>query len=433
MLPVDEAALNEHLRAIGFRHGRIAVIFLVVFVAVLWPTDWIVFRGMPEVQNSVGALRLSILAVAAASFALLNTAWGVRTPNLILGVGGTIIMFAIGRFLGRLGDPDQPWVHLAYPAIFVSVVAPIRLAPRALLVGALTVALCAGCLWSFPRHFHAPLVGLMLSFVFSMAVMVVAVGSLSFSILRRSFYQSLALERASRELANVNEDLESRVMTQTRDLRRLAEHLECAREEERKRISRELHDELGQQLTALKLALELTQQRLTDDPQRIRANLSDIEALVKRTHATVRHLVTELRPVPLEELGLRAAIEGLAQQTEQRSAVRCQLDIEALDSVPTDLGMVAFRVVQEALTNVLRHARAARVEIIATSRNGELKLSVSDDGVGPPAVLRPSGFGLIGIRERVTTLNGHLEMRPRTGGGTTLAVTLPLRRTLAAS
>ena len=431
-LPVDDELLDEHLRAVAFRHGRIAVLFLTAFVGVLWPTDWVVFRGQHEVQHIVGALRLAIITTCGTCFALLNTAWGARRPNLILGACGASILFFIGWFLAKLGNPDQPWPHLAYAALFFSVLAPVRLNHRFWLVGALTFALLSGFVGSFPQHFHAPMCGLLISFLISLALMVVAVGNLSFKVMRQSFYQSLALEGASRELADVNEELEARVRSQTHDLRRLAQHLEHAREEERTRIARELHDELGQQLTALNLTLALTQQRVNDGPQRIKANLSELESLLKRTHKTVRQLVTELRPLPFDQLGLSEAIEWLARQTEQRAQLRCKVVVEKLDGLSAAVSTAAFRVIQEALTNVQRHARAKTVEIVAVVQGSELMLSVSDDGVGLPPLARPSGFGLIGIRERVASLAGRLELRERTGGGTTVAVTVPLAQTAAA-
>jgi signal transduction histidine kinase len=423
----DEAALDEHLAAVAYRYGGGAALFLAAFVGALWPTDWFVFRGLPEVQNAVGGLRLAVIAAAAASFALLNTTIGLRRPMLILGGAGSLILFAIGWFLARLGTPEQPWVHMAYPALFFSVLAPLRLPERALLVATLTVALCTGFLASFPLHFHTPLVGIVISFVVSMAAMVVAVGHLSFRIVRQSFYQSRALERATRELAETNETLEQRVRAQTQDLRRLADHLERAREEERTRIARELHDELGQQLTALNLSLALARQRCATDPQKVAGNLADLEALLSRTHGTVKQLVTELRPLPVDELGLQASIERLARQAQEHGQLRVRVAAADLEAVPPDIGAIAFRVVQEALTNVVRHSRARHAEVLTSVRDGELSLTVTDDGVGLPSP-RPHGFGLLGIRERVAMLTGRFELRPRAGGGTALSVMLPLNR-----
>ena len=417
---------DEHLRGVAYRNGRGAALFVAAFVAALWPTDLVVFRRMPEMQSTVSWLRLAVIGTALAVHLAMRTRFGPRYATVLLGLGGAIIMGAVGWGFGEIGGPERPWIHLAYPALFFSVLAPVRLGARVALVSVLAVALCSGFLLPHPQYWHDPLTTLALSFTASLVALVVAVGHLSFRIMRNSFYQSLELERASTELAELNETLESRVREQTRDLRRLTDHLERAREEERTLIARELHDQLGQELTALHLALALSTQRFAKDPKSIGGNLEEMTALLKRTQSTTRNLVTELRPQLLDELGLQAGIEWLIRQTEQRSEVRCTLTAEALDQLGPDVSTVAFRIVQEALTNVVRHARAKRVEVRLAVRDGALELAVIDDGIGLPMDERPGGFGLIGIRERVATRAGRMELGARADGGTVLSVTLPL-------
>jgi signal transduction histidine kinase len=401
-------------------------LFLACFALFLWPTDALIFRGMPEVQRAIAWQRGLLIVVLMSVWALLGSRIGPKRPTLILSVGGAIILFGVGWGLGQLGGAQRPWIHLAYPALFFSVLAPVRLGARSLLVGGLAFALCAGFLLPHPEHWRDPMLGLVLSFAMSAAIMVVAVGHLAYRILRQSFYQSLALEQMSRALAELNGTLELRVREQTGDLRRLTDHLVRAREDERAHISRELHDELGQELTALGLGLALTRQRFDRDPKSISGNLADLDALLQRTRATTRALVTELRPRMLDELGLAAALEWLARQTEQRANIPCKLTIDAPADLPHDTSIVAFRIVQEALTNVARHAKATSAAVEVSARDGELTLSVSDDGVGLPATGNTSGFGLIGIRERVFTLSGRLDLSSRPGAGTRLTVSLPL-------
>ena len=417
---------DEHLRGVAYRNGRGAALFVAGFTAALWPTDLLVFNRMPELQSTINWLRVAVIGIALAIHLLMRTRIGPRHPTLLLGVGGALVMYSVGWGFGEIGGPERPWIHLAYPALFFSVLAPVRLRARVALVSVLALALCAGFLLPHPQYWHDPLTVLSLSFVSSLVALVVAVGHLSFRIMRQSFYQSLELERASTELADLNDTLETRVEEQTRDLRRLTDHLERAREEERTRIARELHDQLGQELTALHLALALSTQRFAKDPKSIGGNLDEMTALLKRTQTTTRNLVTELRPQLLDELGLQAGIEWLIRQTEQRSPVRCLLHAEALAELPPDVSTVAFRIIQEALTNVVRHSKARQVEIRLRAHEGTLDLAVSDDGVGLP-MERPSGFGLIGIRERVATRAGKMELGERPGGGTVLSVRLPLQ------
>ncbi|HWE31144.1 MAG TPA: sensor histidine kinase [Polyangia bacterium] len=417
---------DDHLRGVAYRNGRGAALFLAAFCAALWPTDLIVFRHMPEMQSTINWLRIAVIGTSFAVHLVMRTRLGPRYPTLLLGAGGALVMYAVGWGFGEIGGPDRPWIHLAYPALFFSVLAPVRIGARVALVSVLAVALCSGFLVPHPQYWRDPLTTLSLSFVASLVALVVAVGHLSFRIMRQSFYQSVELERASTELADLNETLESRVREQTRDLRRLTDHLERAREDERTRISRELHDQLGQELTALHLALSLSTQRFAKDPKSIAGNLDEMTALLKRTQSTTRNLVAELRPQLLDELGLRAGIEWLIRQTEARAPVRCALAADgALTDLGPDVSTVAFRIVQEALTNVVRHAKAKTVEVRLGVRDAVLELVVSDDGIGLPMDGRPSGFGLIGIRERVATRAGTMELRARAGGGTVLSVTLP--------
>jgi signal transduction histidine kinase len=418
---------DEHLRAVAYRNGRGAALFVAAFVAVLWPTDLVVFRNMPETQATINWLRVAVISSAILIHLTLRTSLGPRKPTLFLGLGGALIMFAVGWGFGNLGGPDRPYIHLAYSALFFSVLAPVRIVERTILVSGLALALMTGFLAPHPEYFGDPMTTLAISFVASLVALVIAVGHLSFRIMRQSFFQSLELERASTQLSNLNDTLESRVREQTLDLRRLTDHLERAREDERTRISRELHDQLGQELTAMHLALALCQQRFAKDPNTIKSNLEEMRALVQRTQSTARNLVTELRPQLLDELGLSAGIEWLVRQTEQRAPLRCWLVAEGLGGLPPDVSTVAFRIVQEALTNVVRHAKAKTVEITLGVRGERLDIAVSDDGVGLPMGPRKSGFGLIGIRERVATRAGTMEISARAGGGTVLAVSLPLR------
>ncbi len=398
-----ETALDEHLRRMAYRNGKPATLFLLAFTVAAWPTDAWVFRHMPDVRHTVTGLRSAVVVCCLLTYLLLRTRLGPRHAIWFLGGCGSLLMASIGYCLGGLGGPGTLWIHLAYPSLSFSILAPLRFGGRVLLVFSMTIALSVGALVPYPAHWHDPFVFVMISFVFSMAVMVSAVGHLSFRILRQSFYQSLALENAER-----------------------------TREEERTRIARELHDELGQELTAMNLSLALTQQRFERDPPSIKSNLQELDALLKRTHQTTRHIVTELRPPMLDSLGLGAALEWLARHT-QRNGVLCALNAEGIEHLSTETSAVTFRIVQEALTNVVRHAHASRADVTVVARARRLAITVSDDGVGPPTKTARQGFGLLGIKERVATLAGRLDLRARPGGGTTLAVILPLRAREATS
>jgi two-component system, NarL family, sensor histidine kinase UhpB len=209
-------------------------------------------------------------------------------------------------------------------------------------------------------------------------------------------------------------------------LRELSASVVEAREEERRRIARELHDELGQRLTALKidLATLAAQAGLPTDDVRVAA----MQAMLDDTVASVRRIASDLRPLMLDDLGLNAAIEWLARDASRRMgiAVHTRLPLDE-PAVEQRVATALYRMVQEALTNVARHAQAHSVEVALQAQDGQLVLTVADDGVGltEQALQRAGSFGLMGLRERAHGLGGTIDVGPRPGGGTRLTVRLP--------
>jgi PAS domain S-box-containing protein len=214
----------------------------------------------------------------------------------------------------------------------------------------------------------------------------------------------------------------------------MRERVEAAREEERTRIARELHDELGSTLTRVRWDLEALEKDLTgaaaqpDDS--LHERFAVATGLVDATIDSVRRIASELRPAGLDDLGLVAALEMQVQQFQRATGVTCRLDVLLDDGyhLPGEQSSNLFRIVQEALTNVSRHARATVVNIVLEERDGELTLEIRDNGVGiPPAALTsPTALGLIGIRERAALVGGTVEISTP-GKGTVVAVRLRAR------
>ncbi|HYN59001.1 MAG TPA: PAS domain S-box protein [Rubrivivax sp.] len=217
-----------------------------------------------------------------------------------------------------------------------------------------------------------------------------------------------------------------------RELRMLSANMVDAREDERRRIARELHDELGQRLTALKMELASlgAQVRAEVRASRVAAMLE----MVDETVASVRRISTDLRPLMLDDLGLNAAIEWLAHSWGARMGIKVDLRLGRSDPDVGDAAAIAlYRMVQEALTNIARHAHASQVRIQTRSRGGELLLTVQDNGVGfaEASMYREGSHGLMGMRERAYMLGGELEIGNARGGGGRIAVRLPLRQAVA--
>src|SRR5713226_8612269 len=213
----------------------------------------------------------------------------------------------------------------------------------------------------------------------------------------------------------------------TVDLQRSREHLVTAREEERRRLRRDLHDGLGPQLASLTLKLETARNRLTHDPL-ADTLLSDLATRTQATVADIRRLVYALRPPALDELGLLSALRELTLQSSDQVSVHLDAP-DCLPELPAAVEVAVYRIAQEALTNVVRHAHARRCDIRLTldETAGRLSLSIQDDGCGLPPV-RNVGVGLISMRERAEELGGTWTIEQVHTGGTHVLARLPYAR-----
>lgn len=210
--------------------------------------------------------------------------------------------------------------------------------------------------------------------------------------------------------------------------------LVTAQEEERRRIARELHDSLGQYLAAMSFGLQAVRAEVTGPAADRLGRLADLS---KEIGQEVHRLALELRPTSLDDIGLQAALENYVEQWAERAHVPVDFDGRGLDptELPWELATAIYRVVQEALTNILKHAGATRVSVILDRRSDHLLAIVEDDGRGfdPDALLaaRPQGggLGLIGMRERIAVFGGAVQIESSSGAGTTVFVRVPLPHT----
>ncbi len=209
------------------------------------------------------------------------------------------------------------------------------------------------------------------------------------------------------------------------DLQRSRERLVTTREEERRRIRRDLHDGLGPALASLTLKLDATRNLLSRDPQAADQLLAELKTQTQHAIADIRRLVYDLRPPALDELGLVAAIRERAMQYDNLDGLRVCVDApEYLPSLPAAVEVATYRIALEALTNAARHAQA-RACVLSLCLNGGLEIEVMDDGVGMGPDTR-SGVGLASMRERAAELGGTCVIEPRPGGGTRVLARLPL-------
>ncbi|TRX75072.1 PAS domain-containing sensor histidine kinase [Pseudomonas mangiferae] len=225
-----------------------------------------------------------------------------------------------------------------------------------------------------------------------------------------------------------NKQIELALADSRAQLRELSAHLESVREEEKARIAREVHDELGQVLTVLKLETSMCELAFAELDPGLRERLGSMKRLIAQLFQLVRDVASALRP-PILDAGLASAIEWQARRFEARTGIPCLVEVPEQVPVLSDAKAIGlFRVLQEALTNVMRHAEAHSVQVGLALEQGELCLSIGDDGRGFDERIcrRGQSFGLVGMQERVLALGGRLTLDSQPGEGTLLSVRVPL-------
>lgn len=242
-----------------------------------------------------------------------------------------------------------------------------------------------------------------------------------------------AIHRAMREAGERmdRKRAERRLHDSREQLRALSVYLQYVREEERTRIAREVHDELGQALTGIKLDLAWLASRLPRSQRPMLEKVADVSAQIDATIQAVRRIATELRPGILDDLGLVAALEWQANEFQTRTGIEVQVTSSLQEQqFDADLNTAFFRIFQETLTNIIRHAHATRVEVNSAAEGDTIVLTVRDNGRGitPAEIHDRRSIGLLGMEERAGLLGGTVEITGAPGEGTQVTVRIPLLR-----
>jgi PAS domain S-box-containing protein len=222
-------------------------------------------------------------------------------------------------------------------------------------------------------------------------------------------------------------DVTERVRAQE-DLAAFAQQASAIREQEKSRVARELHDELAQSLSALKMDTMWLRERVRGNAETA-AKVEDMVKMLDGAVASTRRIAADLRPLVLDDLGLMPAIDWLVQNFQQRAGIACTLEADEELELAEPYATGVFRIVQESLANVAKHSKATRVSVSIQPVEGGLRLKVQDDGVGfdARAPRRPGSLGIAGLRERAQLLNGSVVVHSQPGQGTTIDAFIPVR------
>lgn len=238
------------------------------------------------------------------------------------------------------------------------------------------------------------------------------------------------------ELQRAKEKAEQDLIQINKELRNLSAHLQNIREEERASISRELHDELGQQLMRIKMDFIWLSSKIKDAGDEVKAKITDSIELVDQTVGTIRRIHTTLRPKIIDDLGLFAALEWQALEFTKRTEIPCFLKIDINEpALSKFLSIHIFRIYQEALTNVGKHAQAKEVNTELKFIDGNMIMSIQDDGKGinTEKMKNERSFGLLGMKERAAMINGTIRIQSSAGKGTTLELTIPVENLISSN
>lgn len=250
----------------------------------------------------------------------------------------------------------------------------------------------------------------------------------SIVILMTIFALALFVALSSKREIDIRSRNEEELKKINQQIRNLTTHLQIVREKERTDVAREIHDELGQSLTAIKMDLYWLKKRLPNSQNGLNNKIVAAIKIVDDAMHTVKRISAQLRPALLDDLGLVAALDWEIEEFQKRMSIKCGFTTHP-ENLETDKNRstAIYRITQEALTNVARHAQATTVDVILKLDSGQLFLEVIDNGVGitQEQLSNPTSFGLIGIRERVLQFGGTFDVRSGYDGGTKIKIVLP--------
>lgn len=417
-------AFGRFAREATIRHGLLTAVMYGGFLTVLWPTDPYVLDGDRQLMNAFSLYRQGQIATCvlmAAALILLPPAR--RRPGWTYGAFATVGVVLGAAAGSRMGGLDEPWFYGSYllPFAWVPAMIPIR-------------ARCFGTLWTSilwifcwftlrPDDLQFHLVSVPVVFLFFASGLAIAAGHGVWLLAREVFATNLELAEQRSQLASFNAELSQRVDARTAELRTLASHVDQLHEKERHRLASELHDGTGQHIAALRIELDLAH---TLGEATGSWDLDGVSRQVDEVATALREVLHDLRPRILDDEGLAEAARQEVARVRRKAGFVADLQVDLPERLPPELELRIYRVLQEALTNVLKHADAGRVAVTLSADDARAILTVEDDGKGLTLPEGHRGLGLLGMQERAAAGGGKLTLDSSLLGGTRVMLVLPM-------
>jgi signal transduction histidine kinase len=400
-----------------------------IMTVALAPYDLVLASHDVRAAATIGWMRAALIAIYVMFFVLLRLQERQRIDVRFLQVPALLATVAFGAAVGRLAQENNYWLFTLYMAPVMCGVVLVPLVERMVFAVLFTFMPLMGFAMSFEGRLSEQHLVHALGLFFMAAAFGVFAGNSFYKLFRDAFELRRALDEKRAELTRANTTLEARVEEQTDHLRQLAMGLDDVLETERRRMARELHDDLGQELTAMRFEVEAL--RFTVRDEGLIARVGRIAAAIERSHQSVRLILESLRPRILDEEGIEAAVRWLARQFRERTSLTCETTITLGEEPDSHVGLAAFRMVQECLTNVARHAAATKVSVLVRGDTHEITVRVIDNGRGRPTEGASLRHGLVGMRERAIAVGGTLEITAAEPTGTLVQAVFPTRRRLS--
>lgn len=421
----EAAAFAEYTRELTIRLWPGLGLVLGVATFAWWPIDHLVYPESAASRDAFADFRLRIFVLDVGfALALPRLALARRHAQTAAWLAGLLNFLLAGWFLAEAGEGAVLWFFYAFMTPIFSVLLLVPLRARIWMATSFTAGLIGAWIAHPLTRLDAPGATAGISYLVFTTGMAIFIGHLLHVQVQHSFHLGRRVERQRVDLARLAARLEERVEEQTEVIRALSGRAQEARAEQRLEISRELHDGLGQELTSMRLLVDLGS-RLHGDRTAL-DSFTSLAQQIDRIQGSLRQVLVSLSPQPLEDGSLVESLAVLVGELGRRSGLECRfVHGHITDGVSSAVSLALFRIAQEGLTNALRHARARRLELRLDRRGDEITLEVHDDGRGIDPAEVGRGFGTRGIDERASALGGRATWT--VDHGTHLIVTLPLR------